>query len=170
MNESITELINLLGLSDDDVLRALISVYSPCQPSAIKQAWNNRKNYGKAPESSEIWDIYEKYDFRCVLCGSQYRISLDHMNNNKLDNDPKNLQVLCQSCNRAKQKRGIKNRDAQVKVYKAFMELVNDKVIDNLPNSNQIHKHAKVGNSGGSSMYLVKFLTHRLKQRQGART
>ena len=46
MNELITKLINLLELSDDDVLRALLSVYSPCQPGALRQSWNSRKNYG----------------------------------------------------------------------------------------------------------------------------
>ena len=64
MNKSITELINLLGLSNDDVLRALLSVYSPCQPGVIKQAWNNRKNCGPSPSAEEIWELYEKYDFR----------------------------------------------------------------------------------------------------------
>jgi 5-methylcytosine-specific restriction endonuclease McrA len=162
MNKSVLELINLLGLSDDDILRALLSVYSPCQPGSIRQSWNNRKNYGPSPSSIEIWSIYEKYDFRCAQCRSQYRISIDHINNDRFDSSPKNLQVLCQSCNRAKQKRGIKNKDAQVKVYKSLMEL--SKTNDDLPNSYQIHKHAKIGHSGGASMYLVKFLTHRLKQ------
>ena len=162
MNQAVLELINLLGLSDDDILRALLSVYSPCQPGSIKAAWNNRKNYGPAPSSSEIWSLYERYDFRCIKCGSQYRISIDHINDDRFDSDPKNLQVLCQSCNRAKQKIGLKNKDAQVKVYKSLMEL--SKTNDSLPNSYQIHKHANVGKSGGSSMYLVKFLTHRLKQ------
>src|SRR5208283_145005 len=151
MNQAVLELINLLGLSDDDILRALLSVYSPCQPGSIRQSWNNRKNYGPSPSSAEIWSVYEKYDFRCVKCGSQYRISINHINNDRFDSDTKNLQVLCQSCNRAKQKRGIKNKDAQVKVYKSIMEL--SKTNNSLPNSYQIHKHAGVGRSGGASMY-----------------
>ena len=162
MTNSINELISLLKLSEDDVLRALLSVYSPCQPGALHQAWNKRKNYGPAPTAKEIWEIYKKYDFRCTTCGSQYRISLDHIDNDQFKSNPDNLQVLCQSCNRSKQKRGVKYKDTQLKVYKTFMELSKTNQI--MPNSSQIHKHAQVGKSGGSSETLVKFLTHRLNQ------
>ncbi len=158
----ITKLINLLKLSDDDVLRALLSVYSPCQPGSIRGAWNKRKEYGKSPTTKELWKIYEKYDFRCANCGSQYRISFDHIDNNKENGATENLQILCQSCNRAKQKRGVKYKDKQLKVFKAFMEL--NKTKDVIPNSNQIHNYAGVGNTGGSSETLIKFLTHRLIQ------
>ena len=163
MNELITKLINLLELSDDDVLRALLSVYSPCQPGALRQSWNSRKNYGPAPSSFDIWSIYEKYDFRCVNCKSQYRISLDHINDDKHDSDIKNLQVLCQSCNRAKQKRGVKNKDLQIKVYKSLIEL--NKLNNEIPNAYKVHKHINV-KCGGSSESLLKFLIHRLKQKQ----
>lgn len=162
MNNSILYLIQLLGLSDDDILRALLSVYSPCQPGALRKSWSNRKDYGNPPTAKEMWEIYEKYDFRCVTCGSQYRISFDHINNNTFDNRPKNLQVLCQTCNRAKQPRGVKHRDAQLKLFKTFCN--SSKINDDLLTSNQLHKDANIGKTGGASMYLAKFLLYRYKQ------
>ncbi len=163
MNESIQELIELLGLTTDDVLKALLTTFSPCQPGALKQAWNNRKNYGPSPSPSDIWEIYKKYDFRCCQCKSQYRIAIDHIDNDSLNSELDNFQLLCQSCNRAKQKRGVKNKDTNLRAYKSFMELI--KKNNTIPKPGRVTQYIGMGSAGGAGLSLLKFLSHRMKQR-----
>ena len=42
--------------------------------------------------------IYERDEHRCVRCGVQESLSLDHIHND-LGNDPRNLVTCCNACN-----------------------------------------------------------------------
>ena len=163
MNDPIKELISLLGINQDDVLRAVLSVYSPCQPGVIKQSWSNRKNYGPAPDPEVIWSIFVAYDFRCMMCGSQYRISLDHIDDDTFNGHPSNLRVLCQQCNRGKQLRGTKEKDKTLRIYKAFAAMRRSgRIMENV-SQRMIADKAGVSDTGGNALYLLKFLFHRHK-------
>lgn len=168
MSKSITELINLLGITEQDVLKSILSVCSPCQPGALKQSWNNRRNYGQSPEPSEIWSLYEKYDFRCAKCKSQYRICIDHINDNNHDNNPNNLQVLCQSCNRTKQKGGIKNKDGKIRFYNAFIKFMKSSN-NKFPSCKELQTLAGITGNANEN-HLLKFLIIRWKQKHKSST
>lgn len=61
-----------------------------------------------------------------------------------------------------KQKRGVKNRDTNLKIYKSLMEFRN--VEGELPSAYKVNKNANIGRIGGSAGSLSKFLLIRLKQ------
>lgn len=49
--------------------------------------------------------ILTRDNFRCIYCGNEAkdaRLQVDHKDNNPLNNDPLNLQTLCEPCNKGK--------------------------------------------------------------------
>lgn len=50
------------------------------------------------------WQIWERDDFRCRICGVRSNLSVDHIHPESLGGtlDPDNLQTLCKSCNSRK--------------------------------------------------------------------
>ena len=84
------------------------------------QAESNRvisklKNYHKLPEHlkkvrkqltrKQRYEVLSKQSW-CTLCGQKasdgIRLEVDHIDENPTNNDPRNLQVLCQFCNKGK--------------------------------------------------------------------
>lgn len=56
------------------------------------------------------YQILERDGFKCVLCGSTAsttRLQVDHIDNNKNNNTPTNLQVLCEHCNMGKHRTSL---------------------------------------------------------------
>jgi hypothetical protein len=165
-SEGLELFTKLLGLTDGDVLRAVISAYKPPQPGALVGSWKQRKNYSAPLTSGEVWAMYVKHDFRCAQCGSQYKISLDHIDNNSMSDDKDNFQVLCMKCNRRKRSGNIKNTDVAIKTMRAFFRLCEEN--NTLPSQRETLDRAKEDSPGlrddCEAIYLYKFLAHRFNQ------
>lgn len=162
MKSEIEELIAILGVTDKDAIRALLSAFAPPQPGPLAQAWKNRKNYHGAlptPTTSEFWAMFEEADFRCTLCGSQLRITIDHINGDETDHRKENLKVLCFECNRAKNERGIRHKATSYRVYRAIVDLY--KKTSRFPTSEEIVREAGIEKMN-AAMYLARFLEKRL--------
>ena len=160
MSEALTYLIAMLKIPEDEAIKAILSAFSPCQPGSLRQAWLNRKDYeGEIPLTRQIWELFESADFRCVLCKSQHRITLDHVNNNPNDHRLENLQVLCADCNRGKNKRGIIFQHSSVRVYKAVLVLYQQNRV--FPTDSEILQESGITNLAGSR-YLIRFLERRI--------
>ena len=155
----VLELLQILKIPESEAIKALLSAFTPCQPGALRQAWANRKNYGIPPSTREMWELFENGDFRCKLCQSQHRITLDHINNNPEDNRLENLQVLCADCNRAKNERGMKHRDSRYKIYRAMIELYQEN--QQFPENVDIVRRAGIEQLSGAT-YMVRFFQYRL--------
>jgi hypothetical protein len=63
----------------------------------------NRK-HRKALPKEILNKLLHKYNFKCVLCGSKEKLSIDHIKpvSKGGTNDFSNLQILCKSCNSKK--------------------------------------------------------------------
>ncbi len=121
--QSVIQLLDLLGVSDDEALKALLSVFASVQPGPIMAAWKKRADYGVAPTTKEIWALFTRAGFRCGRCGSHSTLTIDHDNRDTQDVRLENLRVVCHSCNRATSSRPLQNKDAGLRIYKAIVDL-----------------------------------------------
>ena len=167
--KAIEELIKAFGVTEDEVLRALISVFTPCNPGTIRQSWRRIGEYRVAPETSQIWQLLADSDFRCANCGSQYRTTLDHINGDKSDIRLENLRVLCTTCNRANNSRGIQNRHLTLSIYRATMDLFRE--FGRFPTNAEIAERSGISACMFSStIYLIRYLQARLSTIQAVRS
>lgn len=67
-----------------------------------------RRREERAPrphiKGDDRWSVWERDDFRCVLCGSRRRLSIDHVVpiSKGGANDVANYQTMCTRCNAKK--------------------------------------------------------------------
>ena len=69
---------------------------------------NKKTGYHKQPISKELrWQIWERDNFTCQVCGSRKFLTIDHIEPESLGGDlsEDNLQTLCWPCNRRKNAR-----------------------------------------------------------------
>ena len=157
---SVIELLDLLGVSDDEALKAILSVFASVQPGPIAGAWKKRSNYGVSPTTKEIWSLFVEADFRCIKCGSHSNLGLDHVNRDTSDISPENLRVVCHSCNRASNSRPVQNTNAGLRIYKAMMELYHRHGV--FPKPRDIQKAAGVSQLSGAR-YMIHFFATKLR-------
>jgi hypothetical protein len=157
--KSLQRFIEVTGISEDEAISALVAAISPPQIGPMKQNWNRQPQFGcSSPDTETIKQFFESSDYRCVHCGSQLRLGLDHINSNSTDHSPDNLQVLCFSCNRAKGKGKVKNSHHGRKITIAVIELFDE--LGRFPTNKEIQERAKVTRIGRSE--LISFLKKRL--------
>jgi 5-methylcytosine-specific restriction endonuclease McrA len=156
-------LINILGISEDEAMRALISSFASVQPGPMRQKLLARKDYGSAPTTSEIWGLLDAADFRCVLCHSHADLTLDHINRDCSDGRSENLRVLCNSCNRSTNSRPVTNKNMNLKVYESIIALVD--ALGRFPNTIEVQRHCGISNLG-PAYYLIRFF----ERKWGCRT
>lgn len=160
--DQVKEFLDTLKISDDDALQALLAAFSPLQASALRQNWIRSSNFGHdAPSTEEIWEKFEESKFRCSVCGSQYRITLDHSDNDPTNHAYDNLVVLCFECNRARSAKGTKDKQHQLKIYRAV--IAHFRETGRFPTNKEILARAHVVQIGGST-YMVKWLKDKFLQ------
>lgn len=147
--------VSLLDLSEDDIIRSIISNYSPSQPGALIASWNKRKGYRNKLSAGDVWKIFERAGFKCQSCGRRYRMALDHMDNRSKNSTIENLQILCQHCNRAKRGCGVKHRDTGLTILKEIRRIFEGQ--ESKVSAALAFNRAGIP-YGGSAMYLVKFI------------
>jgi hypothetical protein len=153
----VLELLRLLNVSDDDALRAALSVFASVQPGPVRQSWLRSKDYGSAPSTRDIWNVFVRDGFCCQSCGSHGDLTIDHRNRNNKDISPQNLRVMCRRCNRASSNRAVKNLDAGLRIYRAIRQLI--KETGRFPSRDQIRRITGISELSGS-MYMVHFFEH----------
>jgi hypothetical protein len=116
-------LLSLLDVGEDELLKAVISAFFPCQPGALRAAWEKR-GYRPPGSTAAVWDLFEAADFRCsnANCGSMHRITLDHVDRDILNNTIQNLRVVCFDCNR-KRVGKARQTNLSVAVVKTALDL-----------------------------------------------
>ena len=161
MNE-VLEFVSLMEISEDDAIMALITVFCPPQPGALRDTWLRNTVYGNsAPSTQEIWSLYVKADFRCTKCGGQGRITIDHINGDATDHSPDNLAVLCFDCNREKSSRGTLDKDHRLRVCRSALKLFRQ--LNRFPAHTEILADSGVNQISGAT-YMLKYLEKRLQQ------
>ena len=156
----LTDLLEKLGVSQDDAVKAVLGAISPVQPPALRQSWCNSRRYANsAPSTKEIWRLFVDSDFRCSLCGSQRRITIDHISSDPTDHSIDNLRVLCFDCNRLGNSKATKDTDHQLRVYRAAVNLFDE--LGSFPTDRQVQDRAGVAQLGGT-IYLLRFMRARL--------
>ncbi len=157
----LTEFMERFGISEEDALQALLGAMSPIQPPALRQGWSHSKRYGNsAPTTKEIWQLFVDADFRCTRCGSQRRITLDHIDRNPTNHDVNNLRVLCASCNRADNAKATRDEDHQLQIYRAALTLF--KELGRFPTDRQVLERAGTEQIGGAT-YFLRYMKKRLE-------
>lgn len=77
------ELMDLLDVSETDAIRAILNLVSPPPPPATRQNWTRLSTFGhSAPMTQNLWQKLDESNFRCRQCGSQMRLSFNHINGN----------------------------------------------------------------------------------------
>ena len=153
--------LTTFGVTEEEALKALISVFTPCSPGVVRQGFRRCAEYGTAAETTEIWNLMVAADFRCELCGSQYRITIDHKDRNKANNRPDNLRVLCAACNRAQNSRGVATPNLGLTIYRTALDLFEE--LGRFPTASEISIRANIpAGRFGTARYLLKFLEARL--------
>jgi len=150
----LNRLIELLGITEDEAIRALLSAFASIQPGPMRQAFMKRPEYGGAPETSEIWDILVQSGFRCLECNTHYDLTLDHIDKDTRNSLVGNLRVLCRDCNRAISSRGLVNKHANLRVYKAIVMLRD--TLGRFPTPLEIRDSAGLSQISGA-YYLIRF-------------
>jgi hypothetical protein len=152
--ERLLQLIEILGITEDEAIRALLSAFASVQPGPMRQAFLKRPEYGGAPETTEIWDLLVRSEFRCSQCGTHYDLTLDHIDKDTRNNRIDNLRVFCRDCNRSVNSRGLVNRYANLRIYKAVIELMTQ--LGRFPTPREIQAASGVSQLGGA-IYLIRF-------------
>ena len=162
MSEKIEQFMRITGVTEDEVLTALIGAISPSQPGALRQNWRRNKSFGfDAPTTKAIREMFEDADYRCGKCRSQLRLTLDHRNGDATNHDPTNLDARCFACNRSKSRKPTQGQDHGLRIYKAIIELY--AANKPFPTNKEIQGKAGVKQIGGRST-LVRFLKKRLEE------
>ena len=152
--------MELLGVSETDAIKAILNLVSPPPPPATRQNWTRLSTFGHdAPTTQDLWKKLEESDFRCHRCGSQMRLSFNHINSNPKDHRLDNLEVICFSCNRSVSQKGTKDNNHHYKLAMAAIELWTENGI--YPTLSEIQNRAKVEQVGGAT-YLLKFIKNRI--------
>jgi len=157
----LTELMTLLDVSETDAIKAILNLVSPPPPPATRQNWLRQSTFGySAPSSEDLWQKLEASDFRCYRCGSQMRLSFNHINSDATDHRKENLEVICFACNRSMSQKGTKDANHHYRLAMAAIDLW--KVSHKFPSFNEIRTTAGVNQVGGAT-YLLKYIEQRLK-------
>jgi hypothetical protein len=152
--KEIERLINVLGVSEDEALRALLSAFASVQPGPLKKVFNERPEYGTPPETREIWELLVKSNFKCALCSTHYDLTIDHVDRDTKNNSLSNLRVLCRDCNRSVNSRGLKNKHAGLRVYKAIMDILDKE--GRFPSDLEVMEMAGLDQLSGAR-YMIRF-------------
>ena len=166
------DVLRILCPTPLELKREFLTKFAPLQPSTIKQNWRQNKKFGfSSPETGDLWNLMEENDFRCVSCKSQYRIQIDHIDDDNKNHSLDNLQLLCRSCNTIKSiKGGIKNPNAQVVIFTEFFYMFsNNKVV---PTTRELAKHIKSkydfkNRPLSGQLHLYNFLVHAIERPRG---
>ena len=153
MNQ-LKSLIHILGITENEATRAILSAFVSVQPGPMRQAFQKRPEYGDAPSTSDIWELLVSSDFRCDLCKTHYDITLDHKDRDTRNNLIENLRVLCRDCNRSINSRGLVNKHANLRIYQAILALIQR--LNRFPSPVEIRDVAGVSQISGS-YYMIKF-------------
>jgi hypothetical protein len=155
------ELMNLLDVSETDAIKAILNLVSP--PPATRQNWTRLSTFGHcAPTIHDLWKKLEDADFRCHRCGSQMRLSFNHIDGNATNHELENLEVICFECNRAVSKKGTRDNNQHYKLAMAAISLWKSK--GKFASLNEIRDMAEVEQIGGA-FYLLKYIERRLSEK-----
>jgi len=158
------ELMELLEVSEEEAIKAILNLISPPPPPATRQNWTRLSTFGNsAPTTKDLWDKLVESDFRCRKCKSQMRVSFNHINGNAKDHSLDNLEVVCFACNREVSNKGTKDKDQHFKLATSALELW--KRNKTFPKLEEIRIDANVEQIGGAT-YLLKFIKKRLESKQ----
>ncbi len=157
--KQLQRLIEILGISEDEAMRAILSAFASVQPGSMRQGLLRSKDYGEAPELRVIWDLLTESAFKCTECGTHYDITIDHIDGNRNKNDKSSLRIVCRDCNRAANSRGLENRNANLRIYKALISLWEKG--GKFPSNVDIQKLAGVSQISGS-YYMIRFFEAKL--------
>jgi len=147
-------IVDLLGLSEDEVVKSFLSAFVPLQPGVLRPNWqNNRSHANSAPATREIWQKFVDADFKCSLCGSHRRITLDHVDGNATNHTSANLRVVCYDCDRKVSSKGTQDEDAQLRIFRAFVSL--HARLGRYPTNKEILAESKVQQIEGASRQTV---------------
>lgn len=157
--KTLQRFIEVTGISEEEAISALVAAISPPQIGPMKQNWNRQPQFGySSPDTETIKQFFENSDYRCVNCGSQLRLGLDHINSDSTDHRSSNLKVLCFSCNRSKGKGKVKNAHHGRKITIAVIELFDE--LGRFPSNKEIQDRSGVTRIGRPE--LISFLKKRL--------
>ncbi len=160
---NLTEVMHLLDVSETDAIKAILNLVSPPPPPATRENWSRLSTFGhSAPTTKDLWRKLEESDFRCHRCGSQMRLSFNHINGNAKDHSLENLEVVCFSCNRAVSRKRTSDNDQHYKLAIAAISLW--KASGSFPSLNEIRDKAGVKQIGGAT-YLLKYIQRRLLEK-----
>jgi hypothetical protein len=157
------ELMNLLDVKEEDAIKAILNLVSPPPPPATRENWIRLSTFGhSAPSTKELWKKLEDSNFRCHRCGSQMRLSFNHINGNPKDHRLENLEVICYACNRSLSKKATVDKNQHLKVALTAIQIW--KETGHFPTFAEIRKKAGVKQIGGAT-YLLKFIKKRLEEK-----
>lgn len=162
-------MMDLLDVSEDDLVAVSLSALSPYQPGSMRQKMEKRqkelgRNTDDIPSPDELWTLFEQADFRCTLetCRSQLSVSIDRINTAK-GYEPDNIRVLCRACNRRISRIGQTKESLNTVVFRAIHDCLQS-TPENFPSNVEIKRRAGVASLSGST-YLVRYLRHRWQQK-----
>jgi len=68
---TLIEIMELLNVSEQDAIRAILNLVSPPPPPATRENWMRLSTFGNsAPTTKDLWQKLEEADFKCQKCGS----------------------------------------------------------------------------------------------------
>ena len=159
----LTHLLDMIGCSEDEAIRALLGAFSPYQPGSLRQKLLERQErFGRdvamVPSTAELWELFEAANYRCTRCHSQLRITIDRIDAAS-GYERTNLRVLCADCNRALSRGDVPQQELSLQVFLAISSLL-DQQPSRFPSDADIRTKTGIKSFSGST-YLVRFLRAR---------
>lgn len=156
------EIMDLLNVSEEDAIKAILNLVSPPPPPATRENWMRLSTFGNnAPTTKDLWKKLEDSDFKCHKCGSQMRLSFNHINGNPKDHSLGNLEVICYSCNRSLSKKPTLDKNQHLRVALTAIQMWKENKC--FPSFTEIKNNAGVKQIGGAT-YLLKYIKKRLEK------
>lgn len=142
-HKKLLEVMELLEVTEMDAIRSILNLVSPPPPPATRQNWTRLSTFGNsAPTTQDLWKKLEESNFKCHKCGSQMRLSFNHIDGNAHNHGLENLEVICFSCNRAVSKKGTQDINHHYKLALSAIKLWKES--SKFPSFEEIRKEARV--------------------------
>jgi hypothetical protein len=159
MRSEVVELLDVLGVDNDEAIRALLSVFASVQPGPVAAGFRKKSDYGVAPTTAEIRKLYEDADYKCGDCGSHSGLTIEHIDKNRQNIAISNLRVLCASCNRGGSSRPVTQRHPGLRIYKAMISLYRE--TGKFPTNKEIGARSGVADFSGA-YHMVNFFRRKM--------
>ena len=153
--EILLTLLEMLGLSMEDAIEAVVSRVGPPGVRGMLSNWTKLKHFNfSAPPTKVIEQVLIRAAFRCEHCGTQLRLSVDHKDRDGSNHADENLGLKCMPCNQG-------YTHIKTALTLAALDLFGER--GKFPSEKQVLERAGLAEIGSYRLYVMTYLRLRFE-------